>query len=130
MTVNSATTNGIKITVRTEFQMESSKPDLGRHIHTYLVIIENYSGLEVQLLSREWIISDSNGEERVVSGAGVVGEQPIIAPEQSYSYSSWCPLKTPIGMMKGKYIMKRTADGSLFEAIIPPFKLIADFVKN
>lgn len=128
--MNTLTTNGIKITVRTNFEQNVSKPDLDRFIHSYEVIIENFSGLKVQLLKREWIIQDSNGDERIVKGDGVVGDQPILAPEERYSYSSWCPLKSPIGKMKGKYIMKRVADGSLFEAIIPPFKLIADFVKN
>lgn len=128
--MNTLTTNGIKITVYTEYDMQASKPDRNKYIFVYHIYIENYSGLEVQLLSREWHITDSDGDEREVKGNGVVGQQPIITPENSHSYSSYCPLKTPIGKMTGKFIMRRTADGSLFEAIVPPFKLVADHMKN
>lgn len=124
------TTNGIEVNIITTFKADISKPDMKRYVHNYEVSITNRSGLEVQLLSREWKIQDSNGEVRIVKGNGVIGEQPIIAPDESYIYSSWSPIKSSMGKMGGKFIMKRTADDSLFEVIIPTFKLIAHFINN
>ena len=78
----------------------------------------------VQLLSRHWIITDAMGEVKEVEGPGVVGQQPVLRPGESFKYSSWCPLKTPMGMMHGTYQMVRT-DGSRFDIEIAPFALRA-----
>ena len=80
----------------------------------------------MQLLNRHWIITDSFGHTEEVRGPGVVGEQPVLAPGESFKYSSWCPLKTPIGTMRGTYQMTRTG-GNLFDIEIAPFALRARY---
>ena len=125
-----ATTHGIQVTVISKYHEEHSKPSSNKYVHSYDVTITNFSGLDVQLISRHWIIKDANGKIREVKGDGVIGLQPILAPEESHSYTSWCPLSTPVGKMGGSYVMIRKADNSIFEVTIPEFKLIADFKMN
>lgn len=125
-----ATTYGVEVAVVPKYHEEHSKPSLNKYIHSYDVTISNFSGLEIQLISRHWIITDSNGKVKEVKGDGVIGLQPILEPEESHSYTSWCPLATPVGKMSGSYIMIRKADNSVFEVVIPEFKLIADFKMN
>jgi len=93
-------------------------------VHAYWIKIENLSNSPVQLLSREWIIKDSNLINRHIKGDGVIGKQPIIESGAFHEYSSWCPIVTNIGQMSGKYRMKRLMDGSLFDVNIPAFALI------
>jgi len=126
----SAITHGVKVTVQSKYQEDQSKPSLNKYVHSYDVTITNYSGLDIQLISRHWIITDANGKVREVKGDGVVGLQPILAPEESHSYTSRCPFSTPVGKMSGSFIMIRKADNSVFEVTIPEFKLIADFKMN
>ena len=126
----SATTHGVQVTVSTKYHEEHSKPSLNKYVHSYEVTISNFSGLEIQLISRHWIIKDSNGKVREVKGDGVIGLQPVLLPEESHQYTSWCPLSTPVGKMGGKYIMIRKADNSIFEVTIPEFKRVADFKMN
>ena len=90
----------------------------------YTVRITNQSEETVQLVSRHWIITDALDHTEEVKGLGVVGEQPILAPGESYKYSSWCPLRTPTGVMRGTYQMLR-ADGEQFEVEIAAFALRA-----
>lgn len=122
--------NGVRISVEPKYHSDTSKPDLGRYIHSYEVIIENLTGLEIQLLKRHWIITDASGMVREVKGDGVIGQQPILGPEEIHIYNSWCPLPTPYGKMEGTYLMRRTVDDSTFFVDIPAFKLIADFTLN
>ena len=82
-----------------------------------------------QLLSRHWIITDAHGHEEHVRGAGVVGQQPIINPGTTHEYSSFCPLTTPHGSMRGTYEMKRS-DGTTFDATIAPFALVVPNALN
>lgn len=126
----SATTEGIEVTVEPKYHTELSKPSLNKYVHAYHVTITNRSGLNVQLLSREWLITDANGKVRVVKGEGVIGQQPTLEPDQSHRYRSWCPLSTPVGKMSGSYTMIRMVDDSIFDIEIPEFKLIADFKNN
>lgn len=117
-----AVTRGISVTVTPRYMPEESSPDDGRHFFAYTVEIIN-TGLErVQLKARYWRIVDGRGQVQEVRGAGVVGEQPVLGPGESYSYTSGCPLPTPSGTMQGSYIME-TADGETFEAEIPAFSL-------
>ena len=130
MNTVSVTTNGIEVAVTPQYHGDMSKPSLNKYIHSYQVKITNLSGLDVQLLSRHWIITDANSKVRNVKGDGVIGLQPILETEQYHKYKSWCPLSTPVGKMSGTFTMMRMADNSLFEAEIPAFKLIADFKNN
>jgi ApaG protein len=83
----------------------------------------------VQLISREWIITDQDGDVETVRGPGVVGEQPVLAPGQSFEYTSFCPLPTPIGSMHGAYQMV-AASGQTFDAAIAPFSLAVPTALN
>lgn len=95
----------------------------------YIIRITNLSEETVQLLTRHWIITDALERTREVQGPGVVGKQPVLAPGESFEYSSWCPLKTPTGMMHGTYQMS-VVDGSMFDIDIAPFALKAPYVKQ
>jgi len=123
-------TNGIKISVQPKYDYVNSKPDFNQYIHAYHVTIENLTENKVQLLTRHWLIYDGKGSIREVKGDGVIGEQPILSSFESHAYTSWCPLKTPMGKMKGTYGMVDHDTGSQFMAIVPEFRLIADFVNN
>src|SRR5437868_5363260 len=121
----SQVTKGVKVTVRTQFQSGISHPATNHFLFTYKIMIENGSEYTVQLLRREWDIFDSNGEHRTVAGDGVVGQQPVIAPHETYIYESACNLNTDMGKMKGIYQMMRIVDRETFFVEIPEFKLIA-----
>lgn len=123
-------TEGIKITVLTEYQANYSSPSQAHYVFTYKIIIENCSNHTIQLLRRHWKIYDSNGEVREVEGEGVVGKQPILEPGQIHQYVSGCNLCTGIGKMKGIYLMEKVMNGKLFEVEIPEFNLIAPYLLN
>lgn len=125
-----AITEGIKISVDTIYQDEHSNPENGHFMFAYRISIENLTDFEIQLMRRQWFIFDSNGTVREVEGEGVVGVQPIIMPGDSYSYVSACNLKTDIGSMRGRYLMRRTLDDSEFLVEIPEFELIVPFRLN
>ena len=118
----SAETNGILIRVRPSYLAGQSDPEAGRWVWAYQVEIVNLSGSTVQLMARRWTITDALGRVEEVRGPGVVGEQPVIEPGDSYAYASGCPLTTPSGSMVGAYFMT-DADGRSFEADIPAFSL-------
>lgn len=117
-----ATTHDIEITVEPFYLEEQSEPDEGRYFWGYRVTIANLSKASVCLRSRYWKITDGTGKTEEVHGPGVVGEQPVIEPGDSYQYSSGCPLKTDSGMMVGSYQMQ-SADGTAFEVNVPAFSL-------
>jgi ApaG protein len=121
---HSATTRDINVRVSVSFLPEQSEPHKGRWFWAYHIRIENEGRHAVQLVSREWIISDGRGGRQEVRGEGVVGAQPVIEPGGSFDYVSGCPLETPNGNMEGRYFMV-AADGSTFEVAIPRFPLIA-----
>ena len=116
------TTRGIRVEVRSEFLPERSSVREGSYLFQYHVRISNSGGETAQLISREWIITNADGEVERVKGPGVVGEQPVLPPGGSFEYTSYCPLKTSVGSMQGSYQMV-TADGERFDAIIAPFTL-------
>lgn len=103
-------------------ESDLSDPDEKRYVFAYHVEIENRSSRPVKLLSRHWWITDGDQGVREVQGEGVVGQQPVIAPGQVFSYSSWCVMPTPSGWMKGTYSMLVTG-GETIEVPIPLFGL-------
>ena len=116
------TTRGIRIEVRSEFLPERSSVKDGSYLFLYHVRISNVGSETAQLLSREWIITNADGEVERVKGGGVIGEYPVLPPGGSFEYTSYCPLKTAVGSMQGSYQMV-TAGGERFDAIIAPFTL-------
>ncbi|HMG47583.1 MAG TPA: Co2+/Mg2+ efflux protein ApaG [Allosphingosinicella sp.] len=126
---HSATTRGITVRVSVSFLPEQSEPGKGRWFWAYHVRVENGAAQAVQLVSREWIISDGRGVRHEVRGEGVVGEQPVLEPGGSFDYVSGCPLTTPTGAMEGRYFMIG-ADGASFPVDIPRFPLIAPAVTS
>jgi len=126
---HAATTGAITVRVSVSFLPEQSEPGKGRWFWAYHVRIENEGRQAVQLVSREWIISDGRGTRHEVRGEGVVGEQPVLEPGGSFDYVSGCPLGTPTGAMEGRYFMI-AADGSSFPVEIPRFPLIAPAVTS
>ena len=115
-------TNGIRIQAQSTYLQDHSEPKNKQWFFAYTIDIYNESESTVQLLSRHWIITDSEGEVLEVRGEGVVGEQPVIPPGDSYQYTSFCPLGTSFGTMHGTYQMV-TSRGEKFDAVIPPFSL-------
>ena len=123
-------TNGVKVSVATGYQPEYSSPGQSHFVFNYRIIIENNSEYTIQLLRRHWFIYDSNGAERQVEGEGVVGQQPVIEPGESYEYISGCNLNTEIGRMYGIYTMHRTVDEEKFTVRIPAFTMIVPYRLN
>ncbi|HEY7681004.1 MAG TPA: Co2+/Mg2+ efflux protein ApaG [Gemmatimonadales bacterium] len=117
-------TEGIRITVRPVYLPERSNPIRHHYVFAYFVRIENVGAATAQLRSRRWRIHDSIGEETVVEGEGVVGEQPTLARGQVHEYQSFCVLKSPSGHMEGEYFFLRE-DGGTFAAEVPRFQLEA-----
>lgn len=123
-------TEGIQVSVTTEFQLQHSNPAQRKFVHSYEVTIENKSQYTVQLMRRHWIIKDGFSNVREVKGDGVIGEQPVLQPGQKHTYSSWSPLPTDVGSMKGTYLMVRLSDQHQFEVRVPEFSLVADYKLN
>ena len=123
-------TNGIKVSVEVFYQPFQSQPQTGQFIFAYQVTIENVGAETVQLQRRHWFIKDSNGANREVEGAGIVGETPILAPGQMHRYNSWCPLQTAIGKMGGFFTMINLKTREQFEVTVPDFQMIAPFKSN
>ena len=120
--MSDATTEGIHVHVESEYVEERSNPRDNYYFFAYRVTISNVGALPAQLISRVWIITDAEGEEERVEGPGVVGEQPLLAPGQSFEYTSFCPLRTSFGTMHGTYRMVRPS-GESFDAVIAAFSL-------
>jgi len=123
------TTRGIRVQVRSTYLPEQSAPDEEQYFFAYHVRISNAGEETTQLVSREWIITDAEGQVERVKGPGVIGEQPVLEPGASFEYSSFCPLGTAVGSMQGSYQM-RTADGEQFDAVIAPFTLATPYSLN
>ena len=124
-----ALTNGILIVVKSAYMPERSTPTLRRFAFAYTVTIANEGGDTAQLMRRHWIITDAEGKIEEVEGEGVVGEQPILGPGESFEYTSWCQLATPSGSMQGTYRMV-SAVGATFDAEIAPFRLGMPYALN
>ncbi|MBZ9789064.1 Co2+/Mg2+ efflux protein ApaG [Rhizobium sp. 3T7] len=117
-----ALTRDIEVVVEPFYLEEQSDPEDDRYVWGYKIVISNNSDRTVRLVNRYWNITDQNGIVDEVTGAGVVGEQPRLAPGDTYEYSSGCPLDTPSGLMFGHYQME-TDEGELFDVAIPAFSL-------
>lgn len=126
---HSATTRDIVVRVSVSYLPEQSEPAKSRWFWAYHIRIENEGRHAVQLVSREWIISDGRGSRHEVRGEGVVGEQPVIEVGASFDYVSGCPLATPTGAMEGQYFMVGS-DGARFAVAIPRFPLLAPAVAS
>lgn len=116
------TTHDIEVSVLPVYIDERSDPERNLYFWAYRVQIENHGKQTVQLINRYWHITDAFGAVEEVSGEGVVGEQPVISPGETYDYTSGCPLSTPSGIMVGHYEM-RTGDGDMVKIAIPAFSL-------
>jgi ApaG protein len=116
------TTRSIRVTVKPYYLEDQSSPTDNRYVWAYHVRIENRGAETVQLRRRHWRITDAMGRMQEVRGPGVVGEQPVLAPGQSYEYTSGTPLPTPSGIMVGSYDME-LPDGECFAVAIPAFSL-------
>ena len=119
-----ATTKDIKIVVDPRFEDGHSKPDNAEFVFSYTIQVFNQSDSPVQLISRQWIIFDAIGQKRKVEGDGVIGQQPIINPGQTFTYSSWCPLASEMGYMRGLYTMVNLETTEVFDVEVPKFNLI------
>lgn len=115
-------TDGIRVAVQSYFLDDQSDPDTSQFVWAYRIKIINDTDMTVQLLNRHWIITDANGKVNEVKGEGVIGEQPIIGPDQWFVYTSGTPLSTSSGFMRGSYEMQ-DEDGEHFFIEIPTFSL-------
>ncbi|HEX6974889.1 MAG TPA: Co2+/Mg2+ efflux protein ApaG [Vicinamibacterales bacterium] len=122
MFTSEAVTRGVRVRVESEYSPERSDPGNSKWFFLYTIRISNEGHETVQLMTRHWIITDGTGHVEEVRGPGVVGEQPILKPGESFEYTSGCPLGTPFGLMEGTYQMV-TDDGDRFDAKIAPFTL-------
>ena len=127
-------TSGIQISVKAKFRQDLSEVTDSQFFFNYMIEIENTNNFDVQLISRDWYIFDSLNEARYVTGAGVVGEQPVLKSEERFVYTSGADLKSELGMMKGFYTFKNgkpvktkpnkdLIDGETFQVFVPTFLL-------
>lgn len=129
-TFSDAITEGVRVSVQSEYLPSQSNPQTGRFVFGYQVRISNESGTTpVQLRTRHWIITDQLGEVEEVKGPGVVGEEPLLKPGQAFEYASGAILTTPRGVMHGTYQMERP-DGTGFDAEVAPFALAMPYSLN
>src|SRR5262245_38758215 len=117
-----AVTNNVRVEVESRYAPELSQPFQGEWVFNYTVRITNEGDETVQLLSRHWVVTDAAGHVDEYKGAGVVGEQPVLAPGEAFQYTSRSSLKTSTGVMRGTYQMV-TEDGDHFDVEIAPFAL-------
>jgi len=123
-------TNGIKISVTSNFEGTSYRDYRLYYAFSYRVTIENQSNEIVQLLERHWKIYDSLNNKQIVEGSGVIGKKPILKPLQKHTYQSNCLLTSPIGAMKGFYNMVAISTSKTFKVYIPTFQLMVSNIHN
>ena len=123
-------TSGVKVSVETFYVSEQSVPRTKKFVFAYRISIENRSEHTIQLLRRHWFIFDSCGSINEVEGEGVVGEQPVISPGDTFRYTSGCHLQSEAGSMKGFYTMHRTDGGRKFKVVIHEFQMIVPYKLN
>ena len=123
-------TKGIKVSIRTTFEGTFFKNYKMHYAFGYTITIENQGKETVQLVSRHWDVLDSLKEIETIDGEGVIGKKPVIKPGKSHTYSSGCLLTSPVGAMKGYYIMVNLSSSESIEVEVPTFKLAAPFVLN
>ena len=115
-------TEGIRVEVSPRFSLADSDPAEGTFVFSYTISMANEGEDAAQLLFRHWRIHDSAGDDSMVDGEGVVGEQPVLGPGESHEYQSYCVLRSPVGFMEGHYTFVR-ADGEEFRVEVPRFHL-------
>jgi ApaG protein len=128
-TTSSALTQGILVSVQSQYLADQSSPKDDRYVFAYTITIANEGARTAQPRTRHWIITDARGTVEEVRGDGVVGEQPRLSPGQSFQYTSGCVLTTPVGTMHGTYRMW-CDDGSYFDAVIAPFSLASPVISR
>ena len=129
MSQSVAVTRGIRVEVNAEYVAERSRPADSHWFFAYHIRISNEGTETVKLVSRHWIITDAHGEEEEVRGPGVVGAQPVLEPGEQFEYTSFCPLETSFGSMRGTYQMV-TRTGEQFDAEIAAFALVEPYSVN
>jgi ApaG protein len=112
----------IEVSTATEYLADQSDESAGRFVFSYTITLRNTGSVAAKLISRHWVITDSQGLVQEVRGLGVVGNQPVLDPGESFEYTSGAAIGTSVGTMKGSYQMLAT-DGTRFEAAIPEFTL-------
>ena len=125
-----ATTNNIIIEVLPKYEDLHSNPSKSHFVFSYRILIINQGDNAVKLLKRHWIIKSADGILRDVEGDGVVGQQPVLKPGDSFQYNSWAPITCEIGEMFGSFLMKNLEDDSEFQVQVPKFQFIADPLLN
>ena len=121
--MNTLTTSGVQISVRTTFRSDLSEVSKSSFFHNYHVEIQNNNSFPIQLKTRDWYIFDSLNDDKYVRGAGVIGEYPVLKTGERYRYTSGCDLRSDIGITKGFYTFLNLHNGDLFEVAVPDFKL-------
>jgi ApaG protein len=125
-----AVTRNIEVTVTPRYVADRSSPDNGYFFWAYTINITNLGRETVQLKTRHWRITDATGKEQEVKGPGVVGEEPLLKPGQSFEYTSGVPLPTPSGFMQGTYGMITSDERTTFDIEIPAFSLDSSYAKR
>ena len=120
---NYLVTHAVRVEVQSNYIAQQSIEAEQQFVFSYTITISNQSDETVQLIDRYWLITDANGESNTVSGEGVIGQQPHIKPNESFTYTSGCVLKSPLGNMQGHYQMQQR-DGELIQVDIPLFRLV------
>jgi ApaG protein len=123
--MHSLITEGVQVSVETFYQYDYSQPHQHEHMFAYRITLENHNGYAVQLMRRQWYIFDSNGDYRQVEGEGVVGQQPVLNPGETFQYVSGCNLKSEMGKMWGFYTITDLNTHKQFRVDIPEFQMIA-----
>lgn len=126
--VVSESTFGIRVNVKTFYLPHASSPKRKHYTFAYHIEIINESEETVQLLSREWLITDAWGNTQRVKGEGVVGLQPVIAPKENHTYTSGTHFPTPIGKMSGFYYMKNLQTNKMMKIVIPTFVMELPYI--
>ena len=127
--MSEAQPSDVKVEVHSDYLADHSSPDTRRWVFAYQVSITNEGEESVQLISRHWVITNGQGHTEEVRGPGVVGRQPKLGPGESFTYTSFCPLDTPVGTMHGTYQMVSDS-GERFDAIVAPFTLATPHAFN
>lgn len=121
--------HAVRVEVQSNYIAQQSIEAEQQFVFSYTITISNQSNETVQLIDRYWLITDANGESNTVSGEGVIGQQPHIKPNESFTYTSGCVLKSPLGNMQGHYQMQQR-DGELIQVDIPLFRLAKPNILN
>ena len=129
--ISSLTSHDIQIDVISDYigQQATEKNNDQQFVFSYTITVSNQSAYTVQLLNRHWLITDANGETHTVTGEGVIGKQPHISAGESFTYTSGCVLKSPLGNMQGHYQMQ-CSNGELIQVDIPLFRLAKPNILN